>query len=92
MDSKTVIIFILKIVISVVNISIKSYNCKIIILLIIITIINSALIILLKNCKCKIIKITIITNISFINSNTVILFILNFNLKVAAAFLLKKYK
>ena len=83
---------ILKIAIPVINISTKSYKCKIIILLIIITAINLTLIILLKNYKCKTVKIIIIINISFIDNNIIILFILNFNLKVSTAFLLKKHK
>ena len=91
-DSKTVIISMLKIVIPVVNILIKSYKCKTVILSAIIIVINSTLITLLKNCKCKIIEIIIIINIFFTNSDIVILFILNFNLKVSAIFLLKKHK
>ena len=91
-NNKTVIMFILKIIIPVVNISIKSYKYKTVILLIIITVINSILTTSLKNYKYKTVKIIIIINIFSINNNIIILFILNFNLKVSATFLLKKYK
>ena len=90
-NSKTVII-IPKIAIPVINISAKSYKYKIVILLTIITVTDPVLTISSKNYKYKTVKITIITNIFSINNNIIILFILNFNLKVAAAFLLKKYK
>ena len=82
----------MKIAISVINTSIKSYKHKIAVLLTIIIIINSILTTLLKNYKYKIIKITIIINASFIDNNIIILFILNFNLKVTTALSLKKYK
>ena len=91
-DSKTVIISTLKIAISVTNISVKSYKYKIIILSVIITVINLTLTISLKNYKYKTVKIIIITNVSLTDNNIIILFILNFNLKVSAVFPLKKYK
>ena len=90
-NNETVIIFTLKIVIFIINTSVKNYKYKIIILLTIVTVINSVLIILLKNYKCKTVKIIIIINIFLINNDIIVLFILNFNLKVTA-FLLKKHK
>ena len=92
MDNEIVIIFILKIVIPVVNVLTKSYKCKIVILSIIITVINSVLTILLKNYKYKTVKIIIIINIFLIDNNIVILFTLNFNLKVVVVSSLKKCK
>ena len=91
-DSKTVIMLILKIVISVINISVKSYKCKTAVLSVIIIVINSILIISLKNCKYKTVKIIIIINTFLTDNNIVILFILNFNLKVSVTLSLKKYK
>ena len=91
-NNEIIIMFILKIAISVINISVKSYKCKTIILPVIIIAINSILTTSLKNYKYKTVKIIIIINISSINNNIITLFILNFNLKVAAVFLLKKCK
>ena len=92
MDNRIIIIFILKIVIPVTNILIKNYKYKTVILSVIVTVINSVLITSLKNCKYKTVKIIIIINIFLINDNIIALFILNFNLKVFTASLLKKCK